>query len=135
MSLLFFFFPNTLLLPAHFPPPLCTHAQSCNPMDCSPPGSSVHGLFQARILQWVSLLLRNKHFIMEEIYNGIPRWLSGKESTCQCRTHRRFRFDSLGQEDPLEEEMATSFSILVGKIPWIEKPGGLQFLGLQRVKT
>ena len=25
----------------------------CNPMDCSPPGSSVHGIFQARILEWV----------------------------------------------------------------------------------
>ena len=34
------------------------HAQSCqtlcNPMDCSPPGSSVHGIFQARILEWVA---------------------------------------------------------------------------------
>ena len=27
----------------------------CNPMDCSPPGSSVHGIFQARILEWVSM--------------------------------------------------------------------------------
>ena len=31
------------MLPTHLPPPSCTHAQSCNPMDCSPPGSSVHG--------------------------------------------------------------------------------------------
>ena len=27
----------------------------CDPMDCSPPGSSVHGLFQARILEWVAI--------------------------------------------------------------------------------
>ena len=27
----------------------------CNPMDCSPPGSSVHGMFQARILEWVAI--------------------------------------------------------------------------------
>ena len=27
----------------------------CNPMDCSPPGSSVHGSFQARILEWVAI--------------------------------------------------------------------------------
>ena len=41
----FFFFSSTsLLLPTHLPPPLCTRAQSCNPMDCSPPGSSVHGI-------------------------------------------------------------------------------------------
>ena len=28
----------------------------CNPMDCSPPGSSVHGILQARILDWVAIL-------------------------------------------------------------------------------
>ena len=39
-----------------------------------------------------------------------------------------------GQEDPLEEEMATHSSTLVWKIPWIEEPGGLQSMGLQRVK-
>ena len=27
----------------------------CNPVDCSPPGSSVHGIFQARILEWVAI--------------------------------------------------------------------------------
>ena len=51
----FFFSSTTLLLPTHLPPPLCTHAQSCNPIDFSPPGSSVHGLFQARILEWVAI--------------------------------------------------------------------------------
>ena len=34
-------------------------AQSCltpsDPMDCSPPGSSVHGIFQARVLEWVAI--------------------------------------------------------------------------------
>ena len=38
-----------------------------------------------------------------------------------------------GQEDPLEEEMATHFSILAWKIPWTEKPGGLQSVVLQRI--
>ena len=33
---------------------------------------------------------------------------------------------SLGQEDPPEEEMATHFSILLWEIPWAEEPGGLQ---------
>ena len=27
----------------------------CNPMDCSPPGSSIHGIFQARVLEWVAI--------------------------------------------------------------------------------
>ena len=40
---------------------------------------------------------------------------------------------SLGQEDPLEEEMATHSSILAWRIPWTEEPGGLQSIGLHRV--
>ena len=38
----------------------------------------------------------------------------------------------LGQEDPLEEGMATYSSILAWRIPWTEEPGGLQSMGLQR---
>ena len=41
---------------------------------------------------------------------------------------------SLGQEDPLEEELATHSSILAWKIPWTEEPGGIQSMGLQRVR-
>ena len=41
---------------------------------------------------------------------------------------------SLGQEDPLEEEMATHSSILAWRIPWTEEPGGLRSVGLQRVR-
>ena len=40
---------------------------------------------------------------------------------------------SLGREDFLEKEMATHSSILAWKIPWMEEPGGLQFMGSQRV--
>ena len=40
---------------------------------------------------------------------------------------------SLGQEDPLEKEMATHSSTLAWKIPWREKPGRLQSVGQQRV--
>ena len=39
----------------------------------------------------------------------------------------------LGQEDPLEKGMTTQSSILAWRIPWTEEPGGLQFMGLQRV--
>ena len=41
---------------------------------------------------------------------------------------------SLGQEDPLEEEMATHSSILAWRIPWTEEPGRLQSMGSQRVR-
>ena len=40
---------------------------------------------------------------------------------------------SLGWEDPLEKETAIHSSILAWKIPWMEEPGGLQSMGLQRV--
>ena len=43
------------------------------------------------------------------------------------------RVRSLGQEDSLEKGLATHFSILAWRIPWTEKPGGLQFVGSQRV--
>ena len=39
----------------------------------------------------------------------------------------------LGQEDPLEEGMATHSRVLAWRIPWTEKPGGLQSMGLHRV--
>ena len=40
---------------------------------------------------------------------------------------------SLGQEDPLEKEIATHSSLLAWRIPWIEEPGELQSMGSQRV--
>ena len=54
----------------------------CNPMDCSSPGSSAHGIFQARVLGWGASAF------------SIPSgWLSGKESICQYRRYRRPRFN------------------------------------------
>ena len=41
--------------------------------------------------------------------------------------------ESLGRQDPLEEGMATDSSIPAWRIPWTEKPGGLQSMGSQRV--
>ena len=43
------------------------------------------------------------------------------------------RVRSLGWEDPLEKEMTTHFSNLAWRIPWTEKPGGLQSMGSPRV--
>ena len=48
-------------------------------------------------------------------------------------TQHKPHFQSLGQEDPLEKEMATYFSILAWEIPQTEEPGGLQTMALQRV--
>ena len=48
-------------------------------------------------------------------------------------TLRETRLQSLGQEDPLEKEMATHSSTLAWKIPWMEASGGVQSMGPQRV--
>ena len=77
-------------------------------MDSSLPGSSVHGIFQVRVLKW-----------------GAIAFSSNAEDTRD--TGLRFRFD------PLEEEMAIHSSILAWKIPWTEEPGRLQSMGSQRV--
>ena len=42
---------------------------------------------------------------------------------------------SLGQEEPLEKEMATHFSILAWEIPWTEEPGRLHSMGSQKSWT
>ena len=54
---------------------------------------------------------------------GFPGGSDGKESACNA--------GDLGQEDPLEKEMATHSSILAWRIPWIEEPDRLQSMGLQ----
>ena len=91
----------------------------CDPIDGSPPGSPVPGILQARTL------------------SGLPLPSSGKELSCQCRRGKRCVFDrwvrSVGQEEPLEEGMATHSSILAWRILRIEEPGGLQSTGSQRV--
>jgi len=65
-------------------------------------------------------------------YLGIPRWLSGEESTCQCRTHKGCRLNPWVGKIPLEEAMATHSSIVAWRIPWTEEPGGLQSMASQR---
>ena len=47
---------------------------------------------------------------------------------------QEMQIQSLGQEDPLEQDMATHSSIFAWKIPWTEEPGGLQSMGSQRVR-
>ena len=47
---------------------------------------------------------------------------------------QEIEFQSLGREDPLEESMATHSSIPAWRIPRTEEPGGLQSIGLQRIK-
>ena len=61
---------------------------------------------------------------------GFPCGSDGKESACSTGDWAQ----SLGQEDLLEKEMATHSSILAWRIPWTAKAGGLQSMGLRKVK-
>ena len=65
----------------------------CDPMDCSPPGSSVHGIHQARILEWVAIsfsrifltqgsnlgLLYCRQVLYHLTYYGSPRYRGGND--------------------------------------------------------
>ena len=62
--------------------------------------------------------------------HGLPWWLSGKESTCNAGDLGLIP----GWEDPLEEGTTIHSSMLAWRIPWMEEPGGLQSIGLQRVR-
>ena len=128
----------------------------CNLMDHSPPGSSVHGIFQARILEWVampssgkpnikpaaltSLVLAGGIFTTEP--PGKPNIVYILQENCKIAHHlivslmvqtvknlpamRKTAVRSLNREDPLEKGMAVYSSILAWKIPWTEATTGSQ---------
>ena len=62
------------------------------------------------------------------------RWFSGKRICLPMQESQEIPVGPLGWEDPLEKEMATHSSIFAWRIPWTEEPGGLHFIGLQRVE-
>ena len=108
----------------------------CYPMDCSSPGSSVHGIFQARVLEWVVISFSRG--------SSQPRDL-----TWFSRIVGRHFLPSEPPGKPLQYRRP-GFNLQVGIIPWrrvwqpipvlflgesprTEEPGGLQSMGLQRV--
>ena len=56
-----------------------------------------------------------------------------KESTCQCRRHRRSKFDPWSGNILWRKKWQPTLVFLPGKIPWTEEPGRLLFMRLQRV--
>ena len=63
-------------------------------------------------------------------------WLTGKQSTCQCRRHGRCGFDPGVGKIPWRRKWQPTAVFLLGKLhasPCLEEPGGLQFMRLQRV--
>ena len=130
----------------------------CDPMACSPPGSSIHRIFQVRILEWVAISYsmgssqprERTHVscvscIDRQILSHCATWEApftsswlwiGASLVAQLVKNpsvvRETWARSLGWEDPLEKEMAPHSSTLAWKIPWTEKPGRLQAMGSQR---
>ena len=64
---------------------------------------------------------------------GFPGGSAVKNPSAMQET-KEMQVQSLGQEDSLEEDMATHSNILAWRIPWIEEPGGLYSTGLKRVR-
>ena len=94
-------------------------------------------------LKWRLPTKKQCSFIVPELYiwkniytdththiSGLSWWLSGKESAAMQEI-QVMQIQSLGQEDPLEEEMRTHSRILAWRIPWTEEVCRLQLMGLQ----
>ena len=72
------------------------------------------------------LQILNKN--LPNLISGLPRWLNSKEFTCYAEDA-----GSIPElKNPLEDGMETHSSILACRIPWTEKPGGIQSIGSQR---
>ena len=81
------------------------------------------------------LITKNGHIMTRpHLWSPMCWWASLVAQRVKCLPAMQETWvRSLGQEDPLEKEMATHSSTLAWKIPWTEKPGRLQSMGSQRV--
>ena len=84
---------------------------------------------------WIGLISEEiTHHSISSFYFMVFPGGSAVKSPPAAQEMQETRVWSLGQEDPLEEGKATHFSILAGRITWIEEPGGLQSMGSWRVR-
>ena len=107
----------------------------CNPMDCSPQGSSVFGIFQARILDWVvtsfsrgSSPPRDWTLVTSITGRFFTTWIT-RESTCSAGDWSLI--PGLGRSPGEGNDCPLQYSCL--EIPQTEKPGGLQSMGSQEL--
>ena len=80
------------------------------------------------------LLFKNTIFLLQKIYVYLHICIYLTQMLKKMPTVQETRVWSLGWEDPLEKGMATHFSILSWRIPWIEEPIVPQSMGSQRVR-
>ena len=98
----------------------CKEIQPVHPKEISPE-YSLEGLMLKLKLQSFGHLIQRTDSLVAQMVKHLPAM---QETQVQ----------SLGWEDPLGKEMAAHSSTLAWKIPWMEKPGGLQSVGSQRVR-
>ena len=67
-------------------------------------------------------------------YWGLPGGTDGKKLACQCRRHKRLEFNPWVGKIPWRRAWQPTPVVLPRESPWTEEPGGLQSMGLQRVK-
>ena len=85
-------------------------------------------------------MLRNSEVVGVEVFKcfwkKLLRWwaIPGGSVVKNMPAKQETQVQSLGGEDPLEEEMAIHCSVLAWRIPWAEEPGGLQSMGSQGVR-
>ena len=105
--------------------PVCSVAQSwptpCDSIDCSSPGSSVHGILQVRTLEWVAISCSRA--------SSNPKTVTTKLCKLSLLSYKICLHPRLKSE----KAMAPHSSTLAWKIPWMEEPGRLQSTGLLRV--
>ena len=143
-------------------------------MDCGPPGSSVHGILQARILEWLPFplpilliggckihrccvpliwgsqasflpnIIQDLLWLSLSLFSGVllsfraSLWWKLFTTILQVVKYLPAMWDtwvrSLGWEDPWRRKWQPTPVSLSGESPWTEEPGGLQSMGLQRVR-
>ena len=87
--------------------------------------------FWKMFIRWENELGISFFELVSYTFWGLPRWHSHKESACQCRRHKRHRFDPWVRKIPLRKKrQPTPVGFLAWKIPWTEEPGGIQFHGV-----
>ena len=77
-------------------------------------------------------MVKFSHFSWGRKLKGLSRWCYGKESACQCRRCKRYRFDPWVGKSPWSRKWHPLQCCW--RIPRTEEPGGLQLMGSQRVK-
>ena len=101
-------------------------------MDCSPPGSSVHGILQARTLEWVAIPF-SRDLPDPGIEPGSPALHADSLPTDPLGKPTSESNPSTFHFHALEKEMATHSNVLAWRIPGMGEPGGLPSMGSHRV--